>query len=234
MDIRVTRAGDWWLGQLVIFHGDRTNPQYEMPTIKNVWRKGTTELRLIASRDAGKTWSRVGGRTPWIPFHPEDAGYDRLVFAGSPVRVGDELWLYYACWDGDHLVWNRDGTTYYQDRTRINRTARAVLRWNGFSGLEARQTPGRLTTRPLVPPGERLRVNAAAGRGSVRVGVTGTDGRVVPGYALADCRVLAGEGVEQAVAWRGGAALPPEAARGPVRLEFEIQDAELFGFEFDS
>lgn len=94
MDLRASRAADLWLGQLIIFHSDRTRPQYEMPTIRNVWRKGTTETRLVASRDAGRSWSRVGGKTPWIPHHQAEDGYDRLVFTGSPVRVGDELWIY--------------------------------------------------------------------------------------------------------------------------------------------
>jgi hypothetical protein len=234
MDIRVTRAGDFWLGQLVIFHSDRTNPQYEMPTIKNVWRKGTTETRLVASRDAGKSWSRVGGKTPWIPCHTEENGYDRLVFAGSPVRVGDELWLYYACWDGDHLVWNRDGTTYYKNRTRINRTARAVLRWDGFVGLEARQREGRLTTRRLIAAGDKLRVNAAAKGGRVRVGLADAEGAEVPGYTLADCTPLGGDGVTQEVRWRGGATLPKSLAERGVRLQFEVAAAELFGFLLES
>ena len=154
------------------------------------------------------------------------------MFTGSPVRAGDELWLYYACWDGDHLVWNRDGTTYYKNRARINRTARAVLRWDGFVGLEARKNSGRLVTRPFVVGGGKLRVNAAAGPGAIRVGLLGPDGQSVRGYTSNDCVPIAGDGVAQAVRWRAGETLPAALANGPVQLQFEVADAELFGFQF--
>lgn len=234
MDIRVFRVADFWLGQLIIFHGDRTNPQYEMPTIKNVWRKGTTELRLVMSRDAGKTWSRVGGKSPWIPFHERDDGYDRLVFTGSPVRVGDELWIYYGCWDGDHLVWNRDGTTYYKDRTRIGRTARAVLRWNGFVGLQAKGKTGRLISRPMTVGSTKLKLNAEAKPGRIKVALIGPDGEPIQGYAEADCTPVEGDGVSQPVRWSRSGTLPNTASARPIRLRFDIQDAELFGFQFET
>ena len=56
-----------WLGQMVIFHSDRSDQQFRMPRPFVVWRKGTTELRLVMSRDAGRTWQRVGGKQVWLP-----------------------------------------------------------------------------------------------------------------------------------------------------------------------
>src|SRR6185436_4938764 len=132
----------------------------------------------------------------WLPHHSNDNGYDRLVFTGSPVRVGDELWLYYSCWDGDHLVWNRDGTTFYKGRTRIARTARAVLRWDGFVGLNA-ESLGELVTKPLVPASSQLAVNAAATKGSVRVELQSEGGKPLHGYSLRDCQRLKGNDVSQ-------------------------------------
>jgi hypothetical protein len=231
MDIRVVRLHDYWLGQLVVFHADRRSPQYEMPTRPGVWRKGTTELRLIVSRDAGRTWQRLGGTQAWLPHHEAEDGYDRLVFTGSPVRIGDELWLYYGCWDGDHLVWNRDGTTFYRDRTRVGRTARAVLRWDGFQSLRGESEAGEATTRPLRCGGHRLAVNAAAAHGGVRVEVQDRAGKALPGFALADCEPLAEDGLAQAVRWRGKADLP-RVREQPVRLRFEVRNADLYGFQF--
>ncbi len=233
MDIRVLRVADVWLGQLIIFHGDRTSPQYEMPTARGVWRKGTTEMRLIVSRDAGKTWRRVCGKEIWLQHHPQDDGYDRLVFTGSPVRVGDEFWLYYGCWDGDHLVWNKDGTTFYKNRTRIGRTARATLRWNGFASLQAGQS-GQLVTKPLAPQGRFLAVNAAATRGAIRVGLQDLEGHRIPGFQLSDCKRLTGNGIAQRVRWRGRREIPPSLLERPLRLCFEVQQSDLFGFEWQA
>lgn len=233
MDIRVMRVADFWLGQLIIFHGDRTSSQFEMPTRRGVWRKGTTEMRLIISRDAGKTWQRIGDKEAWIPNHPADDGYDRLVFTGSPVRVGDELWLYYGCWNGDHLVWNRDGTTFYKDRTRVGRTARAVLRWDGYVSLRAEEA-GNVSTRPLLAQGRELAVNAAAYRGSVRVEVQDSGGTPLRGFELADCRPLTGEGAAQPVSWGGKRDWPRTWKDRPVRLRFEVKRADLYGFQWVS
>ena len=229
MTIRVYRTGSVWLGLLNIFHGDRTDPMGEMPTQKNVWRKGLTELRLITCRDAGKTWQRVDGKHAWLPSHQEENGYDRLIGMGeSLVRVGDDLCIYYGCWDGDHLSWNRDGTTYYKDRVRVWRTALAKLRWNGFVSLDARDGRGSLLTRPVRLEGRQLSVNAVAAGGSLRVQIEDEQTKPLLGFAFADCQPVHGNGVDQAVRWQNAADLARLAGR-PVRLRFELEGASLYG-----
>jgi hypothetical protein len=237
MSMEVFRVGSAWVGQLVIFHGDRTSEQYQMPDPatgrpNGVWRKGTTDLALLVSRDAGRTWQRVGPREAWIPHHEAEDGFDRLVFAGSPVRVEDELWLYYMCFDGDHLVWKLDGTTYYPNRTRIGRVARAVLRWDGFASLRAGNRKAEVFTRPLYTGGRTLVVNAVAGRGSVRLALVGRDGAPLEGYSLDDCRPLTGDGVAQPVRWGSRDGVPESTPDRPLRLHFELESADLFGFQF--
>ena len=239
MDISASRAGAAWIGQLVIFHSDRSSVQYQMPDPRTgepngVWRKGTTDVQLVVSNDAGHTWQRVGPREAWIPHHEREDGYDRLVFSGTPVRVGDELWLYYSCHDGDHLNWNIDGTTYYSDRTRIGRTARATLRWDGYAGLQPIERKGTLLTRPLVSEHHGLFVNAAAGQGSLRAAVVDGDGNAVSGRSLDDCVPVSGDGVSQQVRWRNTARLPASSPERPLRLQFELAGAELFGFQIGS
>ena len=236
MDISAFRAGSAWIGQLVIFHSDRSSVQYQMPDPRTgkpngVWRKGTTDVQLMVSRDAGHSWQRVGPREAWIPFHPEEDGYDRLVFSGTPVRVGDELWLYYMCFDGDHLNWNNDGTTYYKDRTRIGRIARATLRWDGYASLRPVERKGTLVTRPLASEHRRLLLNAETGNGSVRVAVLDHDGRVIPGFALDECVPVTGDGLAQQVRWRNVAELPASSPERPLRLQFELVGADLYGFQ---
>src|SRR6266545_4241948 len=158
-----------WLGQLLIFHSDRTDQQFRMPRPFIVWRKGTTELRLVISRDAGKTWNRVGEKQVRLPHNPEEHGYDRLVFGQYPLRVGDEMWLYYSAWDGDHLVYKFDGSVYYTDGfMRRVRTARATMRWDGYVSLDAGPQEAEVVLKPVIFDGTNLVVNLDARSGEMR------------------------------------------------------------------
>lgn len=219
-----------WLGALVIFHSDRSDPGYQMPTIKNVWRKGTVEARLVLSRDAGRSWQRVGGQAVWLPCHDRDDGYDRLVFPSKPIKVGDELWIYYSAWDGDHLVFRRDGSTWYKDRLRNARTALATLRYNGYVSLEAGDEPGELLTKLLVCDGNSLVVNLEAPQGELRVEVRDAAGKPIPGLTLSDCLPTTGDGVARKVTWRDQATLITLHGQ-PIQLRFVLQNAALYSFE---
>ena len=116
------RVGDAWFGLLCIFNGDRSNPRYQHPTMNNVWMKGTTDVRLMMSRDAGQTWQRVADKQVWLPHNPKENGYDRGAYLfAPPVRVGDQLWFYYWGHDGDHACIFRDKTPFYKDRMPIER-----------------------------------------------------------------------------------------------------------------
>jgi hypothetical protein len=219
-----------WLGALAVFHGDRSDPEYQMPTIKNVWRKGTVQARLVLSRDAGKNWQRVGNKSVWLPCHDKDDGYDRLVFPNKPIRVGDELWVYYSAWDGDHLVFRRDGSTWYKDRLRNARTALATLRYNGYVSFDAHDEPGELITKPFVCDGKSLVVNLRAPMGELRVEVRDRQGKPIPGLNLADCHAATGDGVARAVTWRDQASLQEVKGR-PIQLRFVLRNAALYSFE---
>lgn len=219
-----------WLGQLLVFHSDRSDPQYQWPLGDGVWRKGTTELRLVLSRDAGRTWQRVAGKQVWLPHSDAAHGYDRLVFGQYPIRVGDELWLYHPASDGDHLVLNRDGTPFEPGFLRTTRTARTTLRWDGYVSLDAAAAPGTLATKPMRFAGNTLVVNAAARRGEVRAELADEAGRPLDGFAFADCEAVRGDGVALPVRWRGGS-LQALAGR-PVRLRLRLADAAVYAFQF--
>jgi hypothetical protein len=146
----------------------------------------------------------------------------------SLVRFGDELYIYYGCWDGDHLSWNRDGTTYYNDRMRIWRTALATLRWDGFASLDAGER-GTLLTRPLRLDGRGLSVNASTTGGSLRAQLEDEQGRPLAGFSFDDCEPVRGDGVDFRVRWKNDPDLRSVAVR-PLRLRFELARASLFGF----
>ena len=220
-----------WLGQLWIFHSDRSDLQYETPHMKNVWRKGTTEIRLVISRDAGRTWQRVCDRSIWLPHHPDDDGYDRLPCLTCPVRVDDELRFYYACWNGDHLSFFRDGRPYYNNRMRNSSTAWATLRWDGFVSLDAEADRGELQTKPLRFDGSALKVNFAGAQGSLRAELQDESGTTIPGFSLSDSIPLSGDNVSAVVRWQNDRSLAQLSGR-PIRIRFEIKSGSLYSFQF--
>lgn len=220
-----------WLGQLWIFHSDRSNEQYETPHMKNVWRKGTTEIRLVISRDAGRTWQRVCDRSIWLPHHPDDDGYDRLPCPTCPVRVGDELRFYYACWNGDHLAFFRDGRPYYNHRMRNSSTAWAKLRWDGFVSLDADNNTGLIDTKLLRFDGEKLRVNVNAGKGRLRAELQDDTGKPIPGFSLSDSIPITEDNISATVRWQNDPDLKMLSAR-PVRIRFELKNGSLYSFQF--
>ena len=107
-----------------------------------------------------------------------------------------------------------------------------MLRWDGYLSLRAGAVAGEVTTKPLRTNGQGLVVNAAAAGGSVRVEVQDGDGNPLPGYTLADCERLRGDGVAQPVRWRDKAELPATLRGKPLRLRFEVRQADLYGFQF--
>lgn len=239
MDLSASRIGGartgLWLGQLVIFHGDRTDPQFMMPDPggskepTNIWRKGTTEVRLVTSRDAGKSWQRVGDREAWLPCSEAENGYDRLAFATSCVTVGDEDWHYYSAWDGDHLTFFADGRPFYAERMRMNRTALATIRKGGYVSLDA-SGPAELLTKAFAFTGNELRVNATPGE-NFKVELQDESGTPVPGFTLTDCSRLEGDGVDQVIRW-GEKDRVAEMTGKPVRLRVAMTGGSLYGFRF--
>ena len=55
--------------------------------------------------------------------------------------------------------------------------------------------------------------------------------RYLPGFALADCHEVYGDDLERAVAWKGNPDLGALAGK-PVRLRFELRDADLYSYRF--
>jgi hypothetical protein len=169
----------------------------------------------------------------WLPHHPEPHGYDRLVFASPPLDVGEESWLYYGAWDGDHLVFNRDGSLFEPGFARTGRTARATFRRDGYVSLDAGPRGGRLVTKSLRFEGARLAVNLAAPEGRLRTELRTDDDKPVDGFSFADCAPVTGDGLSLPVQWRGGAGLRRRSHRGPLRAVFELTNASLYGFRFE-
>ena len=66
---------------------------------------------------------------------------------------------------------------------------------------------------------------------SVRVELQQPDGTALPGFALADCHEVFGDTVDRVVTWKGGGDVGSLAGK-PVRLRFELKDADLYSLQF--
>ena len=60
---------------------------------------------------------------------------------------------------------------------------------------------------------------------------SGRWGRPLPGFALADCRGLVGDAIDQVVFWASGADVGSLAGRA-VRLRFVMSEADLYALRF--
>ena len=73
-------------------------------------------------------------------------------------------------------------------------------------------------------------VNLAAAKGRLKVQVEDPSGKPIDGFALAESLAVQGDGVALAVRWHDKESLAALAGR-PVRLNFQMSDASLYGFE---
>lgn len=185
---------------------------------------GLTEGLLMASHDGRhfKRWNEAflppGVERPgtWQYGHQYLANHavvTRSALPGAP----DELSLY-----ATEGYWHGNGA----------RLRRHTLRLDGFVSVNAPWKGGELITRPLTFGGTRLTLNfATSAAGGLRVELQTPEGRALPGFALADCPPQFGDSVERTVHWQGGTNVGALAGK-PVRLRFELRDADLYSLRF--
>lgn len=109
---------------------------------------------------------------------------------------------------------------------------RYTLRLDGFVSVNAPLPGGELLTKPVIFSGKKLEINyATSAAGQVRVELQDPDGKPFPGFALDDCEPIWGDHVSRLVKWKGGEEVSSLAGQ-PVRLRFELSDADLFSLRF--
>lgn len=112
-----------------------------------------------------------------------------------------------------------------------SRVRRFVYRMDGFVSARAGAEGGTVLTKPITFAGSRLALNVA-GKGATRVELQDADGKALPGFASADCTPITGDHIERHVSWKGGDL--SRLAGKPVRVRFELNDADLFAFQFQA
>ena len=109
---------------------------------------------------------------------------------------------------------------------------RYTLRLDGFVSVNAPLAGGELITRPFTFSGKELEINySTSAAGQVRVEMQDAEGRPLPGFTLEDCEPIWGDHVARTVKWKAGSDVSAQAGK-PVRLRFEMSDADLFSLRF--
>jgi hypothetical protein len=112
---------------------------------------------------------------------------------------------------------------YYWDDSYIRRY---TVRRHGFGSMHADWRGGEFTTRPLIFDGEVLYINyATSAVGGVRVGILDSE------FTIDACDEIYGNELGKMVTWKGQGDVSKFAGK-PVRLRFELKDADLFSFQF--
>lgn len=104
-----------------------------------------------------------------------------------------------------------------------SRLRRFTFRTDGFASVRA-PTKGELLTKPLSFTGKTLELNAT---GTVRIEIRDADGKRV----LNESEPITGDHIACVVKWKRGDSLAPLAGK-PVRVRFELNNADLFSFRF--
>jgi hypothetical protein len=189
----------------------------------------TIDVQLAVSRDA-EHFERVGGRRPFLSLGPEGRYDSRFIWAmPNPIRMGDELWIYYVASNRDH---SRSSKVDSLAGRELSGIGRAVLRLDGFVSVDADYRPGQFTTPPLRFQGNYLELNVdAAGGGSVRVELLDEDREPIKGFGKDDAIPIARNSVRMPVVWKGNPDLSALAGR-TVRMRFHMTNASLYAFQF--
>ena len=206
--------------------------RYIIPPVKGRWEDfGMLEVRLAVSRD-GVKWSRPGRGEAYIEPGLADE-WDRWYAVAGPglVRRGNYLYQYYYSTGRLH-----DSAILRPEYARAASPEGGVgvvrQRLDGFVSASAGPEGGWLWTPPLVFRGNRLRLNIDTGAfGTALVELQDANGKLIPGFTLADCEEVCGNFIDQAVYWKGKPDVSALAGR-PVRIRIELKRARLHAFQF--
>ncbi len=210
------------------------------------WTKAAESLpRLDYRRIRGAKSRREGTAVTDGMFMSSRDGQSFEVWPESFLRPGlrkTDTWFYGDTYQNWGLVETAapiadappEISIYVTESTMQERTAylrRYALRVDGFVSITAPLSGGELLTKPFVFSGRRLALNySTSAAGSIRVEIQDAVGRPLPGFTFADNAELYGDSLDQVVEWKS-----PDVnslAGKPIRLRFELRDADLYSFRF--
>lgn len=123
---------------------------------------------------------------------------------------------------------------YYLEHNYVasHNIMRATIRTDGFVSVHAGGGTGTMLSKPIVFAGKEMVINySTSGAGGVRTELQDAGGKAIPGFALDDCPVAYGDEIEHVVRWNGGTDVSALTGK-PVRVKFEIKDADVYSIRF--
>ena len=109
---------------------------------------------------------------------------------------------------------------------------RVTWRKDGFVSASAGYGGGEVTTRPLEFDGGELEINySTSAVGSIRIEMQDENGDTLAGFGLGDYPEMFGDEIDGVARWEGGSDVSSLAGR-PVRLRFQLKDADVYAFRF--
>ncbi len=112
-------------------------------------------------------------------------------------------------------------------------TGLAILRRDGFASMDADDTVGTLTTRPLRSNGGHLfaNVDLSGKEGSeLRAEMLDAEtGEVIDGFSANDCRPIIADSTRAVLSWKIGTDLAILKNR-PLRIRFHLRGGSLYAF----
>lgn len=178
------------------------------------------EVCVGFSRD-GFHWHRPF-REPIVGVseNPEDFNYSNVQSAGGCcIVIRDKLYFYVS----GRMV--RDTSV----RKGYCGTGLATMRRDGFASMDAGQTEGVLTTRPIRFNGKHLFVNTDNPTGELRIEILNKHNKVIKPFTRANCIPVHTDSTIAAVGWKNAEDLS-ELAGKAVRFRFYLRDGKLYSF----
>jgi len=172
---------------------------------------------LATSRD-GHTWQRY--REPFLDRNQQAGTWDHAMsWIGGALPVDDEMFFYFGGYARGHKI--AADTQRQIGLARMKRDRYVALSPDGEEGI--------VRTPVFLLPGGRLTANVDAVQGEVRVRLLSAGGAPMEDLGTADAKPLSGDALRADAQWPK----PLESLRGkPVRLEFRLRRAALYGIEF--
>ncbi len=210
-------------------------------------RPGVNDALFMCSREA-VTWTRY--LEAWV--RPGLDPYNWTERSNYPT---------WGIVESSETEWSMYISEYYRRNEVPAQLRRLSIRPFGFVSLHAGYEAGTMTTVPFFANGEDLKLNfSTSAAGSIRVSVLDEAGNEIEGYRADDMEELYGDSLSRVVRWKdgkriggipgsrsssepdgGGSSGPgnvtgvrdPNVVRNarPIRLRFELSDADLFAMQ---